>query len=147
MPLVGAALRQRPRADGIDDAHWDALEEGRIVVQRCETCDRRRWFPSPRCPHCGSVELTWVGVRNGSLHTWTTTYRQLHPAFPELPFTICVVDLEGDDAVRFVVRLYGSDHEADLRIGEPIRLEVVVDENGYREAIAMRGHSPEETIV
>jgi uncharacterized OB-fold protein len=137
---TAASMRQRPRSDGIDDAYWDALDEGRVVVQRCTGCSRRRWFPSPRCPHCGTAEHTWVEARDGKLHTWTTTHRQFHPAFPDVPFTVCVVELEGDDAVHIVARLEDDFDDAELSIDEPVRLEVVEDEAGNREVIARRGH-------
>jgi len=134
-PSTAAEMRTRPRTDGIDDAYWDALQEGRFVVQRCERCGRRRWFPSPRCPHCGSPELQWVDARDGKLHTWTTTYRQFHPAFPDVPFTICVVELIGDDKVHVVARLDEAIDEAELAIDDPVELVVVDDAGANPEVV------------
>jgi uncharacterized OB-fold protein len=75
-------------------------------------------------------------VRDGHLFTWTTTHRQFHPAFPDVPFTVCVVEVEGDDAVHIVARLDVDQRDPELEVDMPVTLEVVTDENGHREVVA-----------
>jgi hypothetical protein len=142
MAAPPASLRHRPRPDGVDAAYWDGLEDGRVTVQRCSGCGRRRWFPAPRCPYCQSADVVWVEVRDGRLFTWTTTHRQFHPAFPDVPFTVCVVELEGDDAVHIVARLDVDQPDPDLEIDMPVRLEVVTDEDGDCEVVARLVDAP-----
>jgi uncharacterized protein len=55
--------------------------------------------------------------------TWATTYRALHPAFTDVPFTQVVVELE--EGPRMVTSVEGVG-EDDLAIGMPV--EVVFDD-------------------
>ena len=78
--------------------YWEAAKEGRLVAQRCETCDNLFFYPREFCPRCLSAELTWEQISGkGRVYTYTIMRQAAHPAFQaEVPYIFGVVQmLEG----------------------------------------------------
>lgn len=40
--------------------YWQAANEGRLVVARCDECDRAHHYPREVCPFCRSRALSWT---------------------------------------------------------------------------------------
>jgi uncharacterized OB-fold protein len=101
--------------------YWDALREGRLVIQQCAACSKLRHYPRPVCDACYSMESTWRQVSGrGTLHSWTVAHHPFHPGFKsELPYVLATVDL--DEGVRMIAQLRGV-APAALRIGLPVAL-------------------------
>lgn len=101
--------------------YWDALQEGRLVLQACADCGRIRHYPRPVCPHCYSMSHRWVEAKGtGKVHAWTISHHPFHPGFkPELPYILLTVDL--DEGVRMQAQARGIDAE-DLKVGLPVRV-------------------------
>jgi uncharacterized OB-fold protein len=60
------------RRDGRTDPFFDGAAAGRLVIRRCEACDR--WFApdASGCPGCGDEDLTWAeATGDATLVTWT----------------------------------------------------------------------------
>ncbi|MFC3956874.1 Zn-ribbon domain-containing OB-fold protein [Halovivax cerinus] len=98
---------------------WDAATEGRLVVQRCETCARMQYFPRPRCGTCGgSVE--WIEASGlGTVFSHTVIRRPVsNPAFREtVPYVTAYVTLE--EGPRLFTRLVGCEPDTVER-GMPV---------------------------
>lgn len=63
------------RRDGRTDAFFDGTAAGKLMIKRCEPCDR--WYAPDEsaCPGCGDEELTWAeAASTGTLVTWTVTH-------------------------------------------------------------------------
>jgi uncharacterized protein len=107
--------------DPVAAPFWAATRDGRLVVQRCESCGAMRWPPLAGCPDCRSRDATWVEVAtSGTVWSYAVYHRSLHGAFPDVPYTIAVVDI--DDGPRMTARAVGID------IGVGSRVSVVFDE-------------------
>jgi uncharacterized protein len=100
---------------------WDALHEGRFVLQRCADCHKVRHYPRPVCDACYSMNAEWVAASGrGTVHSWTITHHAFHPGFKaDLPFTLLTVDLA--EGVRMQAQARGIAAE-ELRIGLPVKL-------------------------
>ena len=73
---------------------WDALREGRLIVQRCSACDRTFFRPEVACPHCLSTEWQWVeSSGRGTLYSFSVVHRAPSPAFTA-PFIFAAIDME-----------------------------------------------------
>jgi len=44
---------------GPEKTYFDALAEGRFMLQRCAACERWVFYPRVLCPHCGARALEW----------------------------------------------------------------------------------------
>lgn len=88
---------------------FDALREGRLVLQRCSDCARARGRVSPVCPYCGGESASWqTASGTGAVHSWIRYRRSYLPQFePLLPYVVLCVTL--DEGPRIFGRLIDAD--------------------------------------
>ena len=101
--------------------YWDALNEGRLVIQQCAACGRLRHYPRPVCDACYSMAVTWRPVSGrGRVHSWTVAHHPFHPGFKgAVPYVLATGDLA--EGVRMVAQLRGLAPEA-ITIGLPVQV-------------------------
>lgn len=101
--------------------YWDALREGRLVIQQCAACGTLRHYPRPVCAACYSMEATWREVSGrGRVHSWTVAHHPFHPGFKgDLPYVLATVDLE--EGVRMIAQLRGVPLDA-LAVDLPVAM-------------------------
>ncbi|MDE3075716.1 MAG: Zn-ribbon domain-containing OB-fold protein [Chloroflexota bacterium] len=106
-----------PRPDADSASFWQGLGDGRLLLQRCSTCDRFRFPPMPSCPYCGAPAWNEVAsAGRGRVYSWVRVHVALTPAVKDdVPYTIAVVEL--DEGPRVVGRIDG--HEG-VAIGDPV---------------------------
>jgi uncharacterized OB-fold protein len=116
-----AYLKPVPEPTHESKPYWDALNEGRLLLQSCGACGRVRHYPRPLCDACYSFDVRWIEAKGqGAIHSWTITHHAFNPGFKlELPYVLATVDLT--EGVRMQAPLRGVKAE-DLRIGMPVRI-------------------------
>ena len=89
---------------------WDAAADRQLAIPRCAGCGRWVWYPRAACPGCGGRAMPWTAMGGtGRLHSWTTVHHCFLPAFDGLlPYSVGLVTLDEDPAVRVVTRLLGD---------------------------------------
>ena len=97
-----------PPDNDLSRPFWAAAAQGRLVLQTCAACGKRRHYPRLLCDHCYSDAVVWLpATGRGSLHSWTVAHHAFHPAFADdLPYTLVTVDL--DEGVRALGRWRGD---------------------------------------
>lgn len=98
------------RADGADAPYWEGLAQGRLLLPRCDGCDRWMWPAGRRCGACGTIGTHWMEVpMRATVFSWTRTWHRfaLTEAF-DLPFTTVLAEIE-DCGVRLLGRLDDPD--------------------------------------
>lgn len=113
----------RPRPSITYDYLWwfEALKEGRFLLQRCTSCGTLRYPPGPACGSCTS--LAWEAVESvgtGTIHSHVVVHYPQVPSF-DYPLPIALVQL--DDGVRIVVDVAAD--PAEVAIGKRVRIRVV----------------------
>ena len=113
----------KPTPDPTPDTQpfWDALKEGRLVLQACAACGKVRHYPRSICPHCYAMEHRWIEAKGtGTVHSWTIAHHAFHPGFKgELPYTLVTVDLA--EGVRMQAQLKGAEASA-LKLGLAVKM-------------------------
>lgn len=108
-----------PRPTELSRPFWQAANQGRLVLQRCDACSAYRWTPQILCPHCMAEAFTWTEVSGkGALYSFTIVHRPPLPEF-ETPYVLGVVEL--DEGPLMLTRVINAD-AADVAIG--MRVEV-----------------------
>lgn len=83
--------------------YWEAVDQGRLCIQLCGSCERFQFYPRERCLACQASDLEWVEVSGfGSIYSMTMVHSR-----DEEPFYLALVDL--DEGPRLLTRIVGSD--------------------------------------
>lgn len=122
-------LKPVPEPTPESKPYWDALNEGRLVLQSCGACGKVRHYPRPLCDACYSFDVRWIDAQGtGNVHSWTVTHHAFNPGFKaELPYVLVTVDLP--EGVRMQAPLRGADTSV-LKPGLPVRLVVELARDG-----------------
>ena len=112
--------RPRPGVTHDNRFFWEGVESGRLLIQRCASCQQLRHPPGPMCPNCRSLE--WDALESSGRGT---IYSYVRHYYPEIaPFepghAIAVIELE--EGTRLVSDLVGIDDD-DVKIGLTVQVE------------------------
>jgi uncharacterized OB-fold protein len=106
---------------------WDALQAGRLLIQRCADCATLRHPPRPMCPHCNS--LRWDTIASSGRGTVYSFVLPRHPRWPWFDDTYVVALIELEEGTRIVSNLRDVDPER-VSIGMAVEAYVEHFDNG-----------------
>ena len=49
-----------PEIQPFTQAFWEGTKQRKLLVQTCNSCDARIFFPRRQCPECWSTDLDWM---------------------------------------------------------------------------------------
>ena len=98
-----------PRPTPATEPFWAALNDERVLLQRCESCGAWNFYPRSHCANCLSDRLAWCEVSGqGTIYTYTIAHQPTSQHFvDEMPQIILMVDL--DEGVRLTSTLIQRD--------------------------------------
>src|SRR3954447_1553830 len=77
------------------EPHFAALDEGRLVLPRCDACDEAIWYPRTFCPSCGSTSVTWFEASGaGEIYSFTVVRKALGDFAEHAPYVVAYVELD-----------------------------------------------------
>ncbi len=95
---------------------WERCREGQLMLQRCQACGQRQFYPRAVCTSCLSPRLDWVpSTGRGTVYSHSTVFRAPTSAFQtDTPYVVAMVELE--EGVRLITHIVGcaADH---VRVG------------------------------
>lgn len=108
-------------ADGLSAPYWSGLQQGRLMLQRCQGCGKFQWGPEWICHRCHSFSLAWEQVEPiGRIYSWSRVWHPVHPALNGRgAYLVVVVELPQADGVRLIGNLVG-DAQQPVRIGDVV---------------------------
>jgi len=100
----------------------DAWARGELVLQQCEECAAKVFFPRELCPACWSPRLAWkASSGRGTVVSFTRIHRHIHAAFAaEVPSLLAEVQL--DDGWLMLARVLATKPDA---VASGTRVELV----------------------
>ena len=117
-----------PVPDASSKPFWDAVNERRLVLQLCMSCNRLQYPPQQTCQICNSVAgLTWKEVP-GKGHVAAFIVIEdgrLNRRMPDQPYNLAMVTLDEDLRVNFYSNLPGTP-PYDVPVGAAV--EVMFEE-------------------
>jgi uncharacterized protein len=99
--------RPLPVPDELSRAFWDGASAHRLVLARCDACQRLVHPPGTVCPFCGSGDAGFAFVPvdgSGRIRSWTTVRQSFLPGFVG-PFVLVDVELAVQADLRLIGRL------------------------------------------
>ena len=113
-----------PTPSPLTKPFYDGAKEGKLLLPRCEDCNRVHWYPRYICPFCHSTNISWIeSSGEGRIHTFAVQHRAFGGWAKEVPFVTAYIDLnEGD---RMVTVLHGVDatDPSSIKIGSKVKVE------------------------
>ncbi|MAT93422.1 MAG: hypothetical protein CME59_12555 [Halioglobus sp.] len=97
---------------------WDAVDAGKVLIQRCTSCQTLRHPPRPMCHECQSME--WDSIEStldGEVLSFTCVRHPQVPGYPKDPICAVIRLAEGTNLVSNVV---GCEFE-DMAIGMKVK--------------------------
>ena len=110
-----------PQPDRDTAPYWQALAEGRLVLQRCADCRRWTWPARPICSGCYGFDLTWEDAAGtGEVYSWIVTYQPYSAALAAIvPYVVALVRVDEQDDILIPGR-FASD--AEIHQGMKVRM-------------------------
>lgn len=108
-----------PTAIDLTEPFWEAASKGKLLVQRCNDCQKAIFYPREICPHCWSSELEWQEAKgDGRLKSFSRVYKPGHPGWaPAAPYYVGLVEL--DEGPTLLSHILSYD---DMGIGDRLTL-------------------------
>ena len=98
---------------------WDAAREEKLILQKCQDCDKHIFYPRIACPHCFSDKIEWVEASGkGTVYSYTVVTNNAPSAFiQDMPFVIAIVKLEeGVQMLSNIINCNPEDVECDMPV-------------------------------
>lgn len=111
-----------PKVTELSAPYWNALQEGKLVYQRCVACGHA-WLPArTECPRCLAAQPQWTEASGGArLISWVVYHHGYHEYFAaKLPYNVAVVEL--DEGARLISNVKAP--QETLAIDMKLRLVV-----------------------
>lgn len=130
-------MQDFPQPDITDTSRpfWDGLQQGRLLMQRCE--NGHRWMPARDfCPQCLSAQHAFVEASGrATLISWVVYRTAFHDAFAHrLPYNVALVELE--EGPRMITNVLAD--SAALQAGMPLMLSI-----GHEGELAVARFTPD----
>ena len=108
IPAPGRNLESKP--------FWDAAQEGKFLIKRCNACGEPHWYPRTICPFCHSSDTSWQESKGeGAIYTFSVMRRNT-----PVPYAIGYVTL--DEGVSLLTNFIDCDFDA-LKIGQRVKIK------------------------
>ncbi len=107
------------------EGFWKGTKEHKLLIQECNDCKAKIFYPRKYCPECWSANLGWAEASGkAKVYAHTTMMDMVEPKFwADLPYVLALVDLE--EGVRLMTRIVECDQE-EVTIGMDV--EVVFED-------------------
>ena len=99
-----------PVPDELSQPFWDAVNEQRLVLQNCTSCDKLQYPPQAACQACDSADGLERKEVEGKGHIATYIVIEdgrLNRRMPDQPYNLALVTLDQDPTVNFYSNLPG----------------------------------------
>lgn len=112
-----------PAVDPENAPYWEAAQEGRLLIKRCEACGEAHYYPRTFCPFCASERTAWQEASgHGAIYTFSVMRRS-----PTGAYAIGYVTL--DEGPAMLTNFIGCDLDT-LAIGQRVRVRFQPTDGG-----------------
>ncbi len=113
-----------PTPSPLTQPFYDGAKLGKLMLPRCQDCNRVHWYPRHICPFCHSTSIGWIeGSGEGRVHTFAVQYRAFGGWAQEIPFVTAYIDLNEGDRMVTVLRGVDAGDPGSIRIGSRVKVE------------------------
>jgi uncharacterized protein len=97
---------------------WEACDDGKVLIQRCKSCQTLRHPPRPMCGECQSME--WDSIES-TLDGEILSHTQIHhPKIPGYQYPLVCAVIKLGEGTNLVANVVGCE-PADIYIGMKVK--------------------------
>ena len=125
-------MKQGVIPDEISKPFWEAANEGKLVIQNCNSCNRLQHPPEPICTECGAEKtLEWKEMSGkGKIYNYGVVYDcPVRLLQEDQPFNLAVITLEEDPGIQMYSHLPGTPVD-DVPVGASVEVIFEKSANG-----------------
>jgi uncharacterized OB-fold protein len=127
---AGAQVGIPPGVTEETEEFWSAAGQGRLLIERCDSCGAESFPPRGMCRRCHARSMSAVEVTGrGRLYSFTVNYQRWLPDL-EVPYTIALVEFPEHPGVRVLGRLRGREPD-DVAIDMEVEIGFEPGPGGY----------------
>jgi len=114
-----------PTPTPVTTAFWEAAKRHKLLLQKCNQCERYIYYPRRFCPECLSQDLEWVeSSGEGTIYTYTIIYHSPIREFESLvPYILAIIELK--EGVRIMSNIVHCE-PAEIHVG--MMVQVIFEE-------------------
>jgi|SRR5699024_3925513 len=105
--------------------YWDAADNHKLMLQKCNVCEAYAHPPGPTCANCGSDDISWEDFGSevtAVIYSYIITYRPFLPGFQDdLPTIIALGKLDKVPEVKIMCNVRNCS-DKDIKIDMPIKM-------------------------
>ncbi len=107
------------------EAYWEATKKGKLLIKKCDDCDKTHFYPRAICPHCSSSNTSWIEASGkGKIYSYSVMRRA------QIPYAMAYVTL--DEGVTMMSNIVECDLNA-VHCGQDV--EVTFRETEGKQAL------------
>ena len=116
-------MSDRPLPMPTDDTrfYWESAKAGKLVIQQCNSCGARQFYPRPFCIACLGEPMGWIEASGeGTIYTYTVNHRPANEFMKDkTPYVVAAVDL--DEGVRMIANVIDAS-PSEVKCGARVRV-------------------------
>lgn len=99
---------------------WRAANDGRLLLVRCNRCERFLWYPRALCSACSTLDTGWYEASGrGTVYSFTVVRRGRDDYEAATPYVLAYVEL--DEGPRVMTNIVECELD-DLAVGLPVEV-------------------------
>lgn len=121
MPETPARPKPLPVPTSDSLPFWEGCQEGKLLLQYCDSCQQHQFYPRLYCMHCGTEGTRWVEASGrGVIYSYTIIHQNRSPEFVhDTPYNVALIQLA--EGPRMLSNVVDSAPE-DLRVDLPVQV-------------------------
>jgi len=115
--------RALPAITDLTRPFWEAANDCRLAIQRCQACGYYNHPPKPLCDRCQSDNLRFEDVSgDGTVWSFTVMHQKSIAGFQDsVPYVTALVELDEQKHLLLVTNLPGVD-ASDVKVGMRVKV-------------------------
>ena len=103
---------------------WDGAKQGKLMLPKCNECNRVHWYPRYICPFCHATDISWMQASGeGRIYTFAVQHRAFGDWASKVPFVTAYIDLLEGDRMATVLRGVDPHKPEEIKIGSRVAVE------------------------
>ncbi len=117
--MTGPGSRNLPHPTPETAAYWEGCRQGKLLIQRCDSCGHYQFYPRLFCTECMSTPVEWIQASGrGTVISFTIVRQAISEAYAaDVPYVVALIQL--DEGPIMMSNVIDADPE-HITIGMPV---------------------------